>query len=234
MWGKIEHFLEVVWRWFERLPKVVTGIAAVLAIIAWFKDLPIVWIVVASVSTAALVVVATVRWISQRNASKVRPYLNGPIAELSHAVWMIGHRSAWGRWYSAQILAGTGKINEIDLRHAVASVVSDEVMNGALTISGRPSGGLDYETIPRDHWRLAHISIETDVATIWKAMAKPRHNVDPDRISRLLSYDSLTVDPIEVAKLWPKKDRLTDAEKKKLLKIARGKGVDPDLIKGLS
>lgn len=43
--------------------------------------------------------------------------------------------------------------------------------------------------------------------------------VEPDRIGRLLSYESLTVDPLELATLWPKKGRLYRREEKG---IARG------------
>jgi hypothetical protein len=54
------------------------------------------------------------------------------------------------------------------------------------------------------------------------------------RTDQLAAYDSLIVSARQFEKLWPRKDKKTDATRKHLLKTARKAGVDQAEIKKLS
>lgn len=75
----------------------------------------------------------------------------------------------------------------------VARTITEAARAGRLTIKGRPPAEIEFERIPKATWHLAAINVVPDNATIWKFEVVPCHGVDPERIERVLSYDSLTV-----------------------------------------
>jgi hypothetical protein len=112
-----------------------------------------------------------------------------------------------------------------------SSIVLEHLMDGKLESRGRPTGGVDYEVIPKETWRLAGLSAREDNRTIWRIVVIPRHQVPPDRIKKLLSYDSIIVNSRNFEALWPASNRKTDAARKRLLKKAKAAGADPVEIK---
>ena len=162
-------------------------------------------------------------------------YLPDRDSELDMAILLMAHRSAWGRWFSAQILVCNGTpIREDYLMRMAVDQVVHEAVEGNLTIRGRLPSGTEYETIGSDVWRLAHLDVKPDTRRIWGISAIPRSDVDPERISRLLSYDSLIVDSRQFEKIWPLKQSVADAQRREFLKTARKNGVDPVEIAKLS
>jgi hypothetical protein len=76
--------------------------------------------------------------------------------------------------------------------------------------------------------------MEPHPTTLWQAVRFPRSEVDPERIKKLLDYDSVIVNSREFEKLWPRVDKFTDNARKKLLKKARKAGAAPEHIERLS
>jgi hypothetical protein len=156
-------------------------------------------------------------------------------SEIDQAIFQMAHRSAWGRWFAAQHLANNGTaIDDKYLMMIATSLVVDEAVNGNLEIRGRPPNGTEYEVIPKEQWRLAHLEVKPDLRRIWGISAVPRADVDPNRIGRLLSYDSLIVNSHQFESLWSLSQKQTDAARKEFLKQARKKGADPVEIAKLS
>ena len=106
-------------------------------------------------------------------------------------------------------------------------------MNGELEIRGRPSDSKNYEVIAREDWRLAFLDPEPNPNSIWKMVVKPRTGESPDRIKRLLDYDSLIVDSTQFQELWPAQDAANDKARKELLKVAKISGVPQSEIEKL-
>ena len=85
-------------------------------------------------------------------------------------------------------------------------------------------------------------------ATLWRMLIVPRGGaeISPDgtvraadptseqRTAVLIDYDSLTVDAHQFEKLWPKRDRIADEKRRKLLRRALQLGLDKDEILKLS
>ena len=75
----------------------------------------------------------------------------------------------------------------------VAFTVEEAAKAGNLTLKGRPPGEIEYEPITSATWKLAALNVVADDAAIMKFEVVPRHEVDPARIKKVLSYDSLVV-----------------------------------------
>ena len=162
-------------------------------------------------------------------------YIPDRDTELDSAMFLMALRSAWGRWYSAQILAGNGTpIRDDHLMRMAADCVVHEAVEGNLVIRGRPASGTEYETIAPEVWRLAHLDVKPDPMKLWRISAIPRSDVNPERISRLLSYDSLIVDSRQFEGLWPAQEATADTQRRQFLQKARKIGADPAEIAKLS
>ena len=158
-------------------------------------------------------------------------YLHDRDTQLDLAIYLMIQRSAWARWIAAQFLAGNGKpIDDKALLLNATSCVVHEAVEGALEIRGTLPTETESETIPRENWRLAYLDVVPNPRGIWAFPVKPRSDVDPDRIRRLLSYDSLIVDARQFEKIWPRRDKTTDAATLELLRKARKAGIAPHEI----
>lgn len=177
-------------------------------------------------------------------------YLRDEDAELGSAVRDMVWCSAWGKWFAAQYLATNNHhpVSEESVMQVATGLVLDALMNGRLEARGQKAGQLDYEPIPRTHWRSTALHMIKDNRTIWKIILIPRGGaeIQPDgsvighdqravrRTDQLAAYDSLIVSARQFEKLWPRKDKHTDTTRKRLLKTARKAGADPAEIEKLS
>jgi len=159
-------------------------------------------------------------------------------------------RSAWGKWYTAQSLANNAPkpVNEPLIMGTATHLVLDNLMNGQLQVRGRRPGQMDYESIPQTHWRSTALHMIPDSRSLWKMILIPRGGAeilpngtvigrDQNSIARtdeLAAYDSLIVNARQFEKLWPRKDKDTDAARKALLKKAKKAGANPAEIEKLS
>ena len=77
----------------------------------------------------------------------------GADEELIHALWHIADL-AWGRGLAAHHLANSGsEIPERMLLTLAEEVLRRAAQDGDIEVRGRQPSKLDYETIPREHWR---------------------------------------------------------------------------------
>jgi hypothetical protein len=176
-------------------------------------------------------------------------YLHAEDSELGSAICDMVWRSAWGKWFAAQYLA-TNNHHPASEEHVIqiaTGIVHDALMDGQLEAHGRKPGQLDYEPIPRTHWRSTALHMIPDRRSLWKMILIPTGGAEiyPDgtvigrdqraiqRTDQLAAYDSLIVSARQFEKLWPRKDKDTDAARKRLLKTARKAGADPAEIKKL-
>ena len=127
----------------------------------------------------------------------------GADEELIHALWHIAD-SAWGRGLAAHHLANSGsEIPERMLLTLAEGVLRRAAQDGDIEVRGRQPSKLDYETIPREHWRLIFVDLEPDDRTMYRTVIKPRADVSPERVASLLEFDSLIVSRKRLSKLWP-------------------------------
>jgi len=188
------------------------------------------------------------RWRS-RPASDDLTYLRDEDAELGGAVRDMAWHSAWGKWFAAQHLALNEHkpIADRELMGIATSLVLDAVTNGQLEVRGRRPGQMDYVPIPQTHWRSTALHMIPDSRSLWKMILIPRGGAeiqpdgkvigrDPKSVARteeLAAYDSLIVKARQFEKLWPRKDKDTDAARKALLRKAKKARADPAEIKKL-
>lgn len=138
------------------------------------------------------------RWEAKQptaNNGRASSLLADPEPGLTMAAWWAVMESAWGK-YKRENPPDTSTDQNARigmLMHMVAHTVSEAAMAGSLTIKGRSPGEIEFEEIPKAAWRLAAIVANPDMASIWKLEVIARSGVDPDRIERVLSYDSLIV-----------------------------------------
>lgn len=162
-------------------------------------------------------------------------YLPRQYTPVDLAIFQMARVSAWGKWYAAQHLAQAKMpIDEYHLMSTAASIVVNAALEGNLAIRGTLPNNAVSEEIPQDNWGWAYLNPTPDPVRIWKIDVVPCHGVDPNRISRLLSYDLLTVNARQFEDLWPLHDKLTDSARAVFLKQARQFGVDKAEIEKLS
>lgn len=169
------------------------------------------------------------------NGSK-RWYLSDEDTDLGTAIRHMAWYSAWARWFAAQHLA-TNKhepIFERFLMSIVAFEVLNAAMNGKLSMRGRPSDSINYEAISRETWRLIAINMDPDPRSLWKAVIRPRSDVDRERVQHILDYDSIILSSREFEQLWPRDNKRLDKARMKLLKKAKRLGADPQEIEKLA
>jgi hypothetical protein len=186
------------------------------------------------------------RW---RSTPKKLEYLRDRDTELGAAIRDMVWRSAWGRWFSAQVfINGEQPASEETVFHAASHLVTNQLVNGDLEVRGRLPNNLDYEAIPRTHWRSSALHFVRDPVSLWRMIVIPRGGaaIDPSgtvtghdpaatqRTNVITTYDSMLVDAYQFEKMWPRRDRFTDRKRRKLLKQARKRGLDNDEIARLS
>jgi hypothetical protein len=163
-------------------------------------------------------------------------YLSHEDSQLGPAIRDMAWYSSWGKWFAAQALATNNHqpINEGTLVSIAAGLVTDALMDGMLQARGRLPNEIEYQDISKETWRLAGLISKAHPASQWTVEIIPRGGVDPERISKLLSYDSIIVNSRQFESLWPRKDMKRDAARKRLLKKAREEGADEAEIQKLS
>ncbi len=192
------------------------------------------------------------KWL-RRGKSSTDPaplaYLDNEDSELGGAILDMVWRSAWAKCFAAQYLATNNHhpASEEHVMQIATGIVHDALMNGHLEARGRKPGQMDYEPIPQTHWRSTALHMIPDRRSLWKMILIPTGGVEihPDgtvaghdqkaeqRTDRLAAYDSLIVSARQFEKLWPRKDKDTDIDRKRLLKTARKAGADPAEIEKL-
>jgi hypothetical protein len=177
-------------------------------------------------------------------------YLSNKDAELGGAIRDMVWYSAWGKWYAAQVLA-TNNPNPADEGHVfqiAAHLVQEELRDGRLEARGRNPGQMEYEAIPRTHWRSTALHFIKDKITLWKMILIPVGGamINPDgtviahddaakqRTDQLAAYDSIIIDSHSFESLWPRKDKPADKARKQFLKKAKKAGANADEIAKLS
>jgi len=178
-------------------------------------------------------------------------YLYNEDEELGAAIRMMAWSSAWGKWYAAQHLAINDHrpVNEEHVMQIASSIVWEALKDGKLDAQGRKPGQLNYETIPRAHWRSTVPHMVADNLSLWKMILMPtggaefdrdgnlvraNHPPSKERTDKIAEYDSIIVNARQFETLWPRKDVATDRARKRLLKKARKAGADPTEIQKLS
>jgi hypothetical protein len=177
-------------------------------------------------------------------------YLSNEDTELGVAIMMMGMRSAWSKWFASQSLANNNHrpTSEASIMQIATGLVSQELVDGKLQARGRMPGQLNYEPIPREHWRSTVPHMVPDERSIWKLMLIPtggaefnpngtvlaRDQAAQQRNAQLQAYDSIIVSSHEFEMLWPRRDEQTDKARKRLLKAAKKAGADKTEIAKLS
>jgi hypothetical protein len=162
-------------------------------------------------------------------------YLRTEDSELGSAIRDMAWRSAWSRSFAAQQLANTLRpIDDRYLMQIASGVALDELMDGKLEARGRPAGAIEYETIPKEAWRLAALEPQQHPMSLWTVKVIPRGGVDTGRIRRLTNYDSIIVNSRQLESLWPSRNKANDAARERLLKKAKKAGVSSVEIEKLS
>ena len=138
------------------------------------------------------------RWEAKQpspSGSRSSSMFADPEPGLTMAAWWAVMESAWGTYQRGNPpdTSTDQNVRIGTIMHMVATIVSDAAMVGSLTIKGRPAGEIEFEDIPKATWRLAAIVATPDMASIWKLEVIARSSVDPERIERVLSYDSIIV-----------------------------------------
>jgi hypothetical protein len=161
-------------------------------------------------------------------------YLSSTDTDLGSAIKLMVWASAWGKWYSAQLLADQDRpIDDRQAMQTAASLVTDAATDGKLEVRGRPPDSISYDVIPREAWRLIALHMLPDLHTLWRVAVIPRGVVitfnneklefppPPSRVAHIFDYDSLIVNSRQFEQIWPKKHRATDRARRRLLKKAR-------------
>jgi hypothetical protein len=177
-------------------------------------------------------------------------YLSARDMDLNGAILTAARVSAYGRWFAAQhlVLQG-GPIEPRYLIQVMAGQVMDSMLNGEIEVCGRKPGQMDYEAIPRTHWRSSTFFVIEDKFTLWRVALAPRggaeisrdgeivrsdHAPSTERNAQLRDYDSLIVDAYQFERVFPRNDPLADKKRREFLGQARKRGLDKDEIGRLS
>jgi len=190
------------------------------------------------------------QFTGQLQAPTKLKYLHNEDYPLGAAIMDMAWHSAWAKWFASQYLATNNHhpASEEHVMQIATGIVHDALMDGQLEVQGRKPGQLDYKPIPRTHWRSTALHMIPDRRSLWKMILIPTGGAEihPDgtvvghdqraiqRTDQLAAYDSLIVSARQFEKLWPRKDKDTDAARKRLLKTARKAGADPVEIEKLS
>jgi hypothetical protein len=192
------------------------------------------------------------RWIrTPRAASKQQKleYLSNRDSVLGSAIQDMARSSAWGRWDAANVLVNSGKpAGESEILRAACWNVMEKILDGELEVRGRLPGQMDYNPIPRTYWRSSALTFIPHPASLWKLVIIPRGGaqIEPSgnviarnpeaaaRTAQITNYDSLIVGGYQFETLWPRKDRLADKLRRRLIWRARWRRLDKNEIRRLS
>jgi hypothetical protein len=177
-------------------------------------------------------------------------YLSYRDSDLGSAIMNAARLSAYGRWFAAQILVNSGNpIQHRHLLHVMAGQVMDKILDGEIEVRGRKPGQMEYEAIPRTYWRSTAFYVVEDQLALWRIVLCPRGGVELAadgtviratdaaslaRTSQLNDYDSLLVDAYQFEKVWPRRNRLVDRDRRRFLRTARNRSLDKNEILRLS
>jgi hypothetical protein len=177
-------------------------------------------------------------------------YLNDRDTDLNGAIISAAWRSAYGRWFAAQILVSGGvPIQPRYLIHTMAGQVFNRMQDGDIEVRGRKPGQLDYTPIPRTHWRSSAFYVIEHPLSLWRVILAPRgtsqiapdgsiasndHPPSAERTAQLRDYDSLIVDAYQFEKAFPRNDPIADKQRRRFLWRARCRRLDKNEIKRLS
>lgn len=145
------------------------------------------------------------------------------------AIEAVATNSAWARWYAAQLLT----INERRLLpksvmyRTVAWQIINALRDGKLKAKGRLPNSTLYQEIPTEAWWLFDMRV-----TPYLVIAEPKNCRAPG-VTQVLSYDSITVDPRDLERLWPKNCRHFDRSRKRLLEKAIRERICPEIVEML-
>jgi hypothetical protein len=160
-------------------------------------------------------------------------YLNRRDTELSDAIVTASLRSAYARWFSAQILINSGRpIEHSYLISTAANEVMDQIVDGDIAVRRRRPGQIAYEPIPATYWNSTIFYVVEDQASLWKVNLGPKGGIEftphgkiarasnaeaAARTSQLAAYDSLLIDANEFERLWPKIEPNIDKKTRRFL-----------------
>jgi hypothetical protein len=180
------------------------------------------------------------------NEQRALAYLHNRDSELGSTIISAAFNSAYGKWYAAQILVNSGQpIGRRYLLHTMANQVLDKVLDGEIEIRGRRPGQMDYESIPRTHWRSSTFYVLEDPVSLWRVVVAPRgtvqiapdgtiassdHQPSTERTAQLRDYDSLIVNAYQFEKEFPSKDAIADKKRRQFLRQALKRGLGQDEI----
>jgi hypothetical protein len=155
-------------------------------------------------------------WVRRRrSATKGRTeelsYLRHKDTELGEAIRQMAWFFAWAKWYASQVLA-TNEHRAASAKEIIDTArfqVQEAILNGQLQVRGRKAGSLNYEEIPRTHWRSTGLMMVKDDLALWKLVLLPaggaqidpdgtvvgQHQPSVDRTSQLSEFDSFIVCP---------------------------------------
>jgi hypothetical protein len=182
------------------------------------------------------------------NPEQILQYLSRRDSELSSTIVTAALRSAYGRWYAAQILVNSG--SPVEHRHLIstmANAVMGKIVDGDIEVRGRKPGQITYEPIPRTYWQLTIFYVVEDLISLWKVKLGPKGGIEfpskgtiasnasaAARTSQLTGYDSLIVDAYQFEKRFPRMDPITDKETRRFLWKAFWRRLDKNERRRLS
>jgi hypothetical protein len=126
--------------------------------------------------------------------------------------------------------------------------VMNKILDGDLEVCGRKPRQMDFEAIPRTHWRSSTFLVFEDPLSLWRVEIAPKGDVQlsPDGFESLdatmaernsqisNNYDSLLIDAYKFENFWPKSDPIADRKRCRFLRKAKQLGLDRDEIRRLS
>jgi hypothetical protein len=155
--------------------------------------------------------------------SKPKPVETGQPADkqiISHALFWLSERSAWGRWFRMQSQAHNDQeVPEQSFMHIAVMVLQTAACEGRITLWGVPTGRAGFEDVSPDLLQTrAVLSVEPDDRQLWRVNLGPYTGATPDVVAVLPKFDWLAVDMNQVKQLWPDVDPGTDKKTAKLKK----------------
>ena len=142
--------------------------------------------------------------------------------------------SAWAKWYAAQFLANNNHqpVSELHLMQTATSAVRAALLHGRISARGRLPGAMDYEPIPRERWRssVPHMLYDEKSGALWRMILLPTGGATIEdgtvtgqdepatsRTAQLAAYDDITIGARDFEKTWPRRDKLVDSKRRRLL-----------------
>ena len=159
-------------------------------------------------------------YIRAFNESKYKDVLSGVAAEehaLGFVIWWIVNRSAWGRWYAAQINTEVGHAN---VQRTAESVLLGHFEKGTIPARGiRPESPDRSEFIQPDYWQRVYFHVFPDMRTIYRARVFSRAVTSPADSDEIAdkAYRVVVCDLPRIAEHFPEVEERTDKQTAELL-----------------